>query len=332
MQRSAHLAPPPPDVRPEQAKSLLDVWKNYRTWGSNNYPNLPVHVRTMMELMNCIASTNVSNYQMSTKQKLLLIMLVDGEHWRAHDRQMFYYENGVWKMKPSLTIEVWDLFLAVEGLLLTVSKHFEDQEGDARPAWNWNAIRDVVSDTIQGHVHDALHFFGNVAKEASDHLRQVTSNKAWKALWLRRCADMLASFRVNWDSNKVQSLSKLFLLEWDTPLPKSQGVCFRDVYLDADWKPASKSPSNDCYMHVDYAFYIENLLQEYPNINLQQHQEGLRLFLESLYFQNEHIFQVKLCFLHAAFKKACTSKMIFEIGKGGDGKGMEAVLKRPAQK
>ena len=144
--------------------------------------------------------------------------------------------------------------------------------------------------------NDALHFFGNVAKEASDHLRQVTSNKAWKALWLRRCADMLASFRVNWDSNKVQSLSKLFLLEWDTPLPKSQGVCFRDVYLDADWKPASKSPSNDCYMHVDYAFYIENLLQEYPNINLQQHQEGLRLFLESLYFQNEHIFQVKLCF------------------------------------
>ncbi|CAL1143025.1 unnamed protein product [Cladocopium goreaui] len=282
----------------------------------------------MMELMNCIASMNVSNYQMSTKQKLLLIMLVDGEHWRAHDRQMFYYENGVWKMKPSLTIEVWDLFLAVEGLLLTVSKHFEDQEGDARPAWNWNAIRDVVSDTIQGHVHDALHFFGNVAKEASDHLRQVTSNKAWKALWLRRCADMLASFRVNWDSNKVQSLSKLFLLEWDTPLPKSQGVCFRDVYLDADWKPASKSPSNDCYMHVDYAFYIENLLQEYPNINLQQHQEGLRLFLESLYFQNEHIFQVKLCFLHAAFKKACTSKMIFEIGKGGDGKGMEAYLDR----
>ncbi|CAL1171366.1 unnamed protein product [Cladocopium goreaui] len=328
VQRSAHLAPPPPDVRPEQAKSLLDVWKNYRTWGSNNYPNLPVHVRTMMELMNCIASMNVSNYQMSTKQKLLLIMLVDGEHWRAHDRQMFYYENGVWKMKPSLTIEVWDLFLAVEGLLLTVSKHFEDQEGDARPAWNWNAIRDVVSDTIQGHVHDALHFFGNVAKEASDHLRQVTSNKAWKALWLRRCADMLASFRVNWDSNKVQSLSKLFLLEWDTPLPKSQGVCFRDVYLDADWKPASKSPSNDCYMHVDYAFYIENLLQEYPNINLQQHQEGLRLFLESLYFQNEHIFQVKLCFLHAAFKKACTSKMIFEIGKGGDGKGMEAYLDR----
>ena len=51
--------------------------------------------------------------------------------------------------------------------------------------------------------NDALHFFGNVAKEASDHLRQVTSNKAWKALWLRRCADMLASFRVNWDSNKV---------------------------------------------------------------------------------------------------------------------------------
>ncbi|CAL1142580.1 unnamed protein product [Cladocopium goreaui] len=245
VQRSAHLAPPPPDVRPEQAKSLLDVWKNYRTWGSNNYPNLPVHVRTMMELMNCIASMNVSNYQMSTKQKLLLIMLVDGEHWRAHDRQMFYYENGVWKMKPSLTIEVWDLFLAVEGLLLTVSKHFEDQEGDARPAWNWNAIRDVVSNTIQGHVHDALHFFGNVAKEASDHPRQVTSNKAWKALCLRRCADMLASFRVNWDSNKACTSKMIF------EIGKGGDGKGMEAYLDRAVLGEDQSATLDCGVFLD---------------------------------------------------------------------------------
>ena len=40
----------------------------------------------------------------------------------------------------------------------------------------------------------------------------------------------------------------------------------------------------------------------------------------------EHAFQVKLCFLRAAFSKVCTGKMIFEIGAGGDGKGMEAYL------
>ena len=42
--------------------------------------------------------------------------------------------------------------------------------------------------------------------------------------------------------------------------------------------------------------------------------------------KNEHAFQIKLCFLRAAFSKVCTGKMLLEIGAGGDGKGMEAYL------
>ena len=52
------------------------------------------------------------------------------------------------------------------------------------------------------------------------------------------------------------------------------------------------------------------------------------LFLKSLYCDNEPIFHLKLCFVHAAFKKTCTLKMVFEIGRGGDSKGMEAYLER----
>ena len=48
----------------------------------------------------------------------------------------------------------------------------------------------------------------------------------------------------------------------------------------------------------------------------------------SLYDKNEHVFQVKQCFLHAAFKRVSTSKFFFEIGKGGSGKGMEAYLEK----
>ena len=32
--------------------------------------------------------------------------------------------------------------------------------------------------------------------------------------------------------------------------------------------------------------------------------------------------------MHAAFQKAAAGKMIFQVGHGGDGKGMEAILDR----
>ena len=100
------------------------------------------------------------------------------------------------------------------------------------------------------------------------------------------------------------------------------------MYLDGSWSVAEKSPENDCYLKLSYPYYYENSMHLYPNVNIHDYKEKLRLFLTSTYFDNTHGFQIKLCFLHAAFHRACTSKMLFLIGSGGDGKGMEAVLDR----
>ncbi|CAE7371257.1 unnamed protein product, partial [Symbiodinium necroappetens] len=131
------------------------------------------------------------------------------------------------------------------------------------------------------------------------------------------------------DSNGIMAtLTKLFLIEWDTPMPRGLGVCFEDVYLDASWNMAEKSPANNCYLKLDYPYYYENSMECYPDVNVQTFKEKLRVFLMSTYYQNAHGFQIKLCFLHAAFCRACTSKILFLLGSGGDGKGMEAVLDR----
>ena len=98
------------------------------------------------------------------------------------------------------------------------------------------------------------------------------------------------------------------------------------MYLNDDWQITDKSPFNDCYVMVEYKYWYENILLEDRTLNLVSHRAQLRLSLESLYHKNEHAFQVKLCFLRAAFSKVCTGKMMFEIGAGGDGKGMEAYL------
>lgn len=280
----------------------------------------------MLEMCKYLCDVNAANFIMSNKQKLFLILLLDGDVWRAHNQQIFHYSNGAWSMTEALSVEVWDTFLALEGIFLNVGEKMEAQEN--QPKWNWEEVSDIIKRIVLANPLRAVEILAQKAKESSDHLRKETGNKAWKASWARRVADMLATFRLQWDSSKTHALSKLFLQEWDTPLPKSQGVFFQDIYLDSNWHQAEKSPLNDCYMAVPYPFYYESLLASRPDIDVKDYKVQLRRFLESLYYKNEHVFQLKLCFLHAAFHKVCTSKMIFEVGKGGDGKGMEAYLEK----
>lgn len=282
-----------------------------------------------MELTKYVCDMKAANYMMLNKQKLFLILLVDSDFWRAHSRQVFRFENGAWNMTSSLKVEMWETFLQFEGFFILLAEKIEaGGVAESVPDWTWSAMQSLVDQVIASHANGPLETFSQKATESSDHLRKVTANKTWKASWLRRVPDMLAAFRVQWDHVNLQSLSKLFLLEWDTPLPKSKGVCFEDVYPDDDWNIQPKSPTNDCYMSVPYPFFYETLIEKNPDLDTISFKTKLRLFLESLYYANEHVFEVKLCFLHAAFKKVCTSKMIFEVGKGGDGKGMEAYLER----
>ena len=300
--------------------ALSRQWQEYKSWSLSDatFSSLCAEDRTVVEMSKFLATVSAANYQMSNKQKLFLILLVDGHSWRAHSRQNFHYDDGAWKMVGALSIEVWDTFLAVEGLFLDVAERIE--AADQKVEWSWNHIVEHVQSIVRQKGHDLIPHMIQKAKQESDHLRQTTGNKAWKANWL--VADMLSTFRVQWDGARASQLSKLFLTEWDTQLPKSSGVCFSDVYMDASWKEKPKSPANDCYMSVPYPFFYESS----DPAQLERHKAKLRLFLQSLYYKNEHVFEVKLAALHCAFQKVCTSKILFEIGKGGDGKGMEPQL------
>ena len=56
--------------------------------------------------------------------------------------------------------------------------------------------------------------------------------------------------------------------------------------------------------------------------------EQLQTFVKSFYYDNESLFTLKLAMLHLAIKKIPTGKILFEVGGGGDGKAMEAILER----
>ena len=325
VQMESMNAPDPVHLPQPPMSELQREWSDLKAWSSQTYPDYHVETRTLFEMSKYISNMNASNYMMSNKQGLMLIMLVDGDLWRAHSKQIFHYRDGAWDMADGLRIEIWNIFLALEGLFLSVADKVEAEALDV--SWKWSAIEEHVDILLRDSHVDYLPMLAQKAKDSSDHLRKSTGSKAWQACWVRRVAEMLAQFRVQWDNERVHSLSKLFLMHWDTPLPRSRGVCFADVYLDPDWVVCAKSPTNNCYYSVPYPYHYENMAAT-ENIDIAHYKKQLRLFLESLYYQNEHVFQIKLASMHAAFKKAPTCKMLFEIGKGGDGKGMEAYLQR----
>ena len=40
-------------------------------------------------------------------------------------------------------------------------------------------------------------------------------------------------------------------------MPVSNGVCLNDVYLDSNWNPSPKSKENNCYVKLDYKFFLK---------------------------------------------------------------------------
>ena len=123
----------------------------------------------------------------------------------------------------ALEINAWDLFLATEGLFICVADIMEQQEVQLK--WKWDDVQATVAQLLNAHEGPCLEAWIRKAKESSDHLlHAATQNKSWKAIWPRRVSEMLSSFRGQWDSTRVTSLSKLFLDEWDSQLPKSRGA------------------------------------------------------------------------------------------------------------
>lgn len=106
--RSESIRPCPAETAVDEAGKVLQQWKTYKTWSFASFPHADPLLRTLLEVSKFLSSMNAANYMMSHKQKLLLIMLIDGEHWRAHNKQIFKYNMEVlveWcrhcKLKPA---------------------------------------------------------------------------------------------------------------------------------------------------------------------------------------------------------------------------------------
>ena len=199
----------------------------------------PPDVRKLLASSRFLCEINAANYMMSNRQKVCLAMLIEGELWRAHYKQMFRYEHGAWVMQTELKVEGWNILIALEGLFLEIAKLLEEREEQI--PWSWQAtcghVQHVIGDLLRGGV-PILEALKATAKASSDHLRTTTGNKVWKAHWTRRVADMLASFRQRLENYATpEALAKLFLKEWTSAMPSGGGA------LPPERRAASQSRS-----------------------------------------------------------------------------------------
>ena len=50
------------------------------------------------------------------------------------------------------------------------------------------------------------------------------------------------------------------------------------------------------------------------------------MFLKSVYYKNEDLFKLVMCFYHLALRQVDSGRMLFLVGNGGNGKGMLGLL------
>lgn len=281
-----------------------------------------------------IAQAKISGYKLEDEHVLSSFLILDGQNWRSHMKQLFRYNGdfGSWDKCNAEQDEVLEVgsadrnvLLAAEGVLIHLSK--TDELKDC--SWSWPSVKNFAKDVLlQAHAEgDAINILADYAKEQSDHLRISTGNKAWKGHWCSRLADLVQAVRVKLSSSRsCRDVTKLFLKRCQTPKPKSQGVCFADKrYLDDSWTEKEISPGNDCYCRVDYKYEIKaGDLKE--GWTLDRYKTTLSRFLRALYYKNEPFFMMKLHLLHLALKRICNGRWICEISPGGKGKGKEFVL------
>eukprot|EP00439_Symbiodinium_sp_Y106_P036969 s2753_g4.t1 len=227
-------------------RPLIDKVNSYKSWSKQEHGHFEPSDRTVIALSNFICELDCASYMLSNNQKLMIAMLLGGHRWRAHQQQIFKYENGAWIMEQSLDIKAWDPLLALEGLFIHVALSLQGENASA--TWSW------------------LHAGHHRGQVGGADLLQVSSGMPIGRVDAQTC--WLSYAAAGKRRKQSTHMSKLFLKERDTPTPESKGLCFDDVYLDASWNVAPKSPEANCYFRLDYSYFHEIVLAKYEDLGI----------------------------------------------------------------
>ena len=145
-------------------------------------------VLSLVKYFTCDA--NISGFILIKEQKLIIFLISIQEHWRAHDDQIFKYEDGSWNRKDMLSYDQHDLLIAAAGVFIELSE-------DANLPCRWEEVSNKLQEIIADQNDDQ--FFNNfsfVAKTNADHSKLITKNKSYSAPWTSRICDLINKLKI----------------------------------------------------------------------------------------------------------------------------------------
>ena len=292
------------------------------------YADRPVVQELLSLVYYFVDEAHISGGHLTATQYLRVFLAKFPHDFRAHGGTLFRYQTGCWGRVESPTVESCPLesFLtAAEGLFLYVATN--------RPNWAVGHVLQTAQPLFDGVPDDdvLVEKLCQLAREHWDLSRTSTKGRQYNAHWAARLADVCLKAKV-WFGRDLErgtesSLWRTFVRRCETPAPKNNGICFSDVYLDAAFNERPRNRANNCYVSISHKYDISE--DDCSNgATIADYQKKLRTFVESFYYGNAALFAVQLANLLLALSGIPTHKILFEVGPGGDGKGMEATLHR----
>ena len=329
-------SPAPSNVQIPAKRTPVEEMEALRRGVAEEFPELGREATELVCLLKYFVDVALfSGHTLSTEQQLRVFLIICGEDFRAHERSLFKYDGGAWVedeggLEGEASDKINAALTALEGLFINL-------HNDRRPTgpldWDWRSVAPKVKDLFaaSGGRDGVLFQLCHLAKVEIDHTQRSTNNKTYNAHWAEKMADVAQRTKRWFDHNQNRKgpspLWRLYVKTCGTDMPKNRGAMFDDVYLDDNWAAATPSREMNCYLRIPYSFHVREG-DIVGGRTVDQYRARLRSFVRSFYYNNGGLFSLKLAMLKCAFAGVKTGKMLFEVGGGGDGKGMEGILDR----
>eukprot|EP00959_Pyramimonas_sp_CCMP1952_P256055 5348128-Pyramimonas_sp.AAC.1 len=63
---------------------------------ATDFDDLPKDKRILVGLVRYLSEAPISNCALSNHRRLTMLLIIEGDRWRAHSKGRFYYTGGCW--------------------------------------------------------------------------------------------------------------------------------------------------------------------------------------------------------------------------------------------
>lgn len=199
-------------------------------------------------------------------------------------------------------------------------------------------MNEFLTSTAAAAGTDVVKHFAEIAKKWTPPKKKTDEH------WAISMMKLVQETKFEFDNGvAAKQLSKAFVEAWNTPQPKSRGLCFTDIYVNHAFDIMEKRPENDCYAYFPYKLYptdadvpkdpylrLWNGVEDVVLDTVDKYVSALLQFYKGMFYANEAALKGKFSQYHLGMVQECSEAIGIDFGVGENGKSMLGVSSRDA--